>query len=394
MKVYAVSIMTLQHDVRGGMERYFDFVVRGLANLGHSVTLVTTRMDTKPDSDSLIQFRSLPVATGSRGRDWTRELRQSFECLPHSPDIIISNSFAASPLIGFPSPIVPIIHGSGLVDLISSFRLLRVGHESPLTIPKEIVRVVKDSFSSQRKLMRSCRQIVAVSEQTKKSVSKTYGVPLSKIQVIGGPVDTDQFRPAATVAPVVPTVGRPLRVFSAGTVWRQKGFEFLLEALAILSRSEPSCYQLTIAGQGPEMERLKMRARQLQIDSCVHFAGSLQEREIAKVYRNSDLFVLATLREEGFPLVIAEALASGLPVITTNVGGNPTAVRNGLDGYLVEAGSAGALASAIERLAHDTQLRFQMAQNARERALNELDSKFIGRSIEEILKAAVRISSG
>ena len=153
LKVHAVSRVTLQHGIRGGMEYYFDFVVRGLANLGHSITVVSTEMATQPKMDDVVTFHPLPVGVGSREGPWAHKLLQYFEGLTPPPDAIISNSFAAAHLTRLEKPLVPIIHGSGFVDLISAFRLWSVGHESLMIILKELARVAKNSFFGPAKVV-------------------------------------------------------------------------------------------------------------------------------------------------------------------------------------------------------------------------------------------------
>ena len=137
------------------------------------------------------------------------------------------------------------------------------------------------------------------------------------------------------------------------------------------------------------MPRLKSRSDLLAGTSRISFAGSLTQEQMAQQFRQANLFVLATMREEGFPLVISESLASGIPVIATRVGGNPTAVRDGIDGLLVRPGSAPALAKAVTRLAEDVELRSRMAQNARARALAVLDVDVVAAQVEQVLYEAV-----
>ncbi|HEY2934922.1 MAG TPA: glycosyltransferase family 4 protein [Acidobacteriota bacterium] len=389
MKVFAVSSLTAQHGVSGGMERYFELILQGLAELGHSIKVLTTQLPFVESRDGIC-FHPLPVPRGARGRDWDFALFDFVRSHSERPDVVLSNSFVSHSLTRLSYPIVTIVQGSGLVDLISSLRMLAAGRGSVLLCLKEVGYALRESHRDQRRLMQGSARVISVSEQTRNSLHRLYGISSSKIDVLPAPVDTALFHPSSLAAPHIARSGNnPFRIISAGTLSRQKGFDVLLDAVAILAKRKPDLFRLTVAGRGPEMERLQRRSRHLGIDPLVDFRGGLGPTDVAEIFRQSDAFVLSTFREEGFPLVIAEALASGLPVIATRVGGNPTAVRDGIDGYLVKAGSSAELAARIETLAEQPELRLQMAAAGRARAVAELDKKVVSRRAEEILKSAV-----
>ncbi|MGI8785284.1 MAG: glycosyltransferase family 4 protein [Acidobacteriota bacterium] len=390
LRVLAVSSVLLQHKIYGGMERYFDWVLRGLAELGHSITVATTKLEQTASRQDGFQIVGLPVALGSKGSVWERELRKFFHSSGGGADVVLSNSYAAYPLKTDPLPIVAILQGSGLVDLISSFRLLAAGRGSATTLLKEVLRLAKPpSYFSQRRLMRGSRGLVAVSQETKESLDSIYGLQSRQIDVIPSPVDSTLFHPALEKKFVPPQAGAPFRIFSAGSLNRQKGFHVLLDALALLNQRKPGCFHLSIAGQGREIKSLKEKCKRLQVEPIVEFCGVLGDHTLAEQARRHDLFVLATLREEGYPLVISEAMSSGLPVVATRVGGNPTAVRDGSDGLLVDVADVGGLAEAIDRLASNPALRAEMARAARLRAETELDWRIVARRVENVLVRVV-----
>jgi len=393
LRVLAVSSVLLQHKIYGGMERYFDWVLRGLVELGHSITVATTRLQHDAGRQDGFGIVGLPVAVGSKGPVWERELRKFFHASGSGADVVLSNSYAAYPLETDLLPIVAILQGSGLVDLISSFRLLAAGRGSATIFLKEVFRLAKaPTYFSQRRLMRGSRCLVAVSEETKESLDSIYGLQSRHIDVIPSPVDTTLFHPAREKKAVPPEASAPFRIFSAGSLNRQKGFHVLLDTLALLDQRKPGCFRLSIAGQGPEMQSLRERCKRLQVETIVEFCGGLDDHALAEQARRHDLFVLATLREEGYPLVISEAMASGLPVVATRVGGNPTAVRDGSDGLLVDIADVGGLAEAIDRLAGNPALRAEMARAARLRAETELDWRVVARRVEDVLVRVVGAS--
>ena len=131
------------------MERYFDHVTQGLGTLGHSVTILTSELDDKV-AGANPQFHSLPVPVGAKRRKWNRELRNHFRDLGTTPDVILSNSFAAGPIVNLHCPLVSIMHGTPLVALISSIRLLIRGRGSLIACVKETLRAGR-LYTIQRK---------------------------------------------------------------------------------------------------------------------------------------------------------------------------------------------------------------------------------------------------
>jgi glycosyltransferase involved in cell wall biosynthesis len=148
----------------------------------------------------------------------------------------------------------------------------------------------------------------------------------------------------------------------------RKGIEVLLEAMAVL-RSRGCDVRLRAIGpfETPEYEREVLAlADRLGLAAWVHWTGFVGD--IHAELRVVDLFVLPSLFGEGLPMVVLEALAAGLPVVASRVEGIPAAVREGVDGLLVEANNPGALANAIQEiLAEESAERYEaMCRCARE----------------------------
>ena len=138
----------------------------------------------------------------------------------------------------------------------------------------------------------------------------------------------------------------PLRVLSVGRLVPGKGHAVLLEALDRL-RQQGIGTRTTLVGDGPERESLELLAAELGLD--VRFAGAVGRDELAAFYAAADAFCLPTFAE-GLGVVLLEAMASGLPVVSTQVMGVPEAVEDGETGLLVSPGRADLLADALARL--------------------------------------------
>ena len=176
--------------------------------------------------------------------------------------------------------------------------------------------------------------VVAVSEALRRGM-QAHGVT-RPIRVVPNPVDITTFAPDDA-----PRNGRLLAV---GLLYDAKGYEHLLEAVAVL-RQRGVDVALDIVGDGPRRDTYETLARTLGVAGRVQFHGTLAREEIAALMRTASLFVLAS-RYDNNPVALIEAMASGLPVVATAVGGVPELVDDGV-GRLVPAGDSAALADGI-----------------------------------------------
>lgn len=178
--------------------------------------------------------------------------------------------------------------------------------------------------------------------------------PGVQVDVIQNGVDLELFRPPST-----PPVrhGETIRCIAVARLIQRKGLGCLLRAWSRLERGR---FTLEIAGDGPLEDYLKTLAAELGVEREVRFLGALDRSSLAERLRAANLFTLAPY-DEAFGNVFAEALASGLPVVASDVGGIPELVRHGVHGTLVPAGDHEALANAIQRLGDDRPLRAKMA---------------------------------
>jgi glycosyltransferase involved in cell wall biosynthesis len=151
-------------------------------------------------------------------------------------------------------------------------------------------------------------------------------------------------------------------IVAAGRLVRAKGFDLLLEAFACVVREIPQC-RLVILGDGPERDALLGLARQLGVAEKFFMPGRVSEP--GEILMNASCFVLSS-HYEGFPNALLEAMACGLPVISTACRGPVEILKHEVDGLLVQVGSASALATAMLRLMKDECLRRTLGANAKD----------------------------
>jgi GalNAc-alpha-(1->4)-GalNAc-alpha-(1->3)-diNAcBac-PP-undecaprenol alpha-1,4-N-acetyl-D-galactosaminyltransferase len=161
-------------------------------------------------------------------------------------------------------------------------------------------------------------------------------------------------------APALPRERK--RIVSVGRLAPQKGHDVLLRAFAEVAREHPD-WTLTIVGEGPQRQTLLQLAAALGIAEQVEFRGWVPEP--GEVLAASDVFVMAS-RYEGFPNALLEAMACGLPVISTHSVGAQEIVTDGYDGLLTPVGDELALAAAMRRLIEDPALRARLARSGME----------------------------
>jgi len=189
----------------------------------------------------------------------------------------------------------------------------------------------------------------------------------------------DEFLPAA------PAQQGELRIVSVGRLVAFKGFDVLLRALGLLhARGVP--FRCHLVGEGPEHDHLTALAAELGITDSVHFDGLRSQQEIRALLAGANLFALACrIDDKGasdiLPTVITEAMASGLPVVSTRIAGVPELVIDGETGRLVDAEDPEAFAQAVASFAEDAPLRARMGAAGRRRAESEFE---VGKTVADL----------
>lgn len=165
-----------------------------------------------------------------------------------------------------------------------------------------------------------------------------------------------------------------------------KGVQYLITAMKKIHEKMPDS-RLILVGDGEERERLAALAIQLGIQEYVQFVGIVPQEEVKTFMQNADVFVLPSL-SEGFPNVILEAMACGLPVIASRVGGIPDIITNDTNGYLVDAKDTDDMANKILLLLSDDNLRKKFSDNNRD-LVKKYDWENLTIELEKIYKCSI-----
>ncbi|MGE6763529.1 glycosyltransferase family 4 protein [Corallococcus interemptor] len=213
-------------------------------------------------------------------------------------------------------------------------------------------------------------------------VSEHHGTPLERFTIVPGATDTQRFHPRDESA-----LGRLRRVpvwLYHGRVDARKGVMELLDAVQLLVAGGRR-FKLRVSGIGPDVDAVRARVEAEGLQRVVELTGVSTYEEAPDQYRSGDLFVSPTY-SEGFSNTLLEAMASGLPIVSTMAVGVVDCLEDGRDGLLVPPKDSAALARAMGRLMDDAPLRQRLAATAL-REVRELYSwRSVGRRIQGVYK--------
>jgi len=396
MRIVTAERITLAHGVRGGMEMQAQSLRDGLAARGHSLTVLTTpHPDRRAHDDGPATL--IYQAPGDYRRYRAAWWRACYATLEREQrrapfDVLLSQSAGA---LGYLSrarqalalPSVVVLHGTLTGGLRTTLRgarslrgLYRLGRLLATQLPQHYLRwrAARDDVA----------HWIAVSDEVKAGWQRELGLPGERISVIPNGVDTARFAPdvaarSATRAALGIADDAPLLV-AVGRLEESKGFQLAVRALANLRTLWPAA-QLAIVGEGSYRATLQREIDALGLGERVHVLGYRPNAELPALLTAADIFVMPSLCHEAFPLTIVEALACGLPVLATNVGGIPSAITDEQTGLLLPMGDLVAWTAALDRLLRDERRRRAMGALARQVALARFSREQMVAATEQVL---------
>jgi glycosyltransferase involved in cell wall biosynthesis len=212
----------------------------------------------------------------------------------------------------------------------------------------------------------TAQAVVTCTEYNRRYMSAQIGADgTEKLHCIYHGLDLSQFKFCCPRA----LDKEPRVILSVGRLVEKKGLSDLISAAHILRQRDRS-FQVEIVGDGPLRTGLEAQVRRLGLDDRVKFAGPLPHDELCRVYQRASLFTLPCVvaadgDRDGIPNVLLEAMASGVPVVSTPVSGIPEVIDSEREGLLVPPNDPTRLADALDRLLHSAELRERLALAAR-----------------------------
>jgi len=241
-------------------------------------------------------------------------------------------------------------------------------------------------------LIKRTDHIVALNQRLKDEIVAKWSIPPSKVTVVPNGVDTRAFCPDSRKAADVRAKYRIEGMYClfVGQLRNRKGVDSLLRAFNEIDNNKMKC---VVVGDGPERDKLEKLADDFKLHSKVLFTGAVPFEDLTDLYAEAEFFVLPTVAE-GSPLVVLEAMASGLPVISTKVSGIPEVIDNEQNGFIVPPRDVHALAECMRVLIEDDELRAKMSKTARKKTVASFSWNAVARKTLAVYRKAIEDKSG
>jgi glycosyltransferase involved in cell wall biosynthesis len=334
----------------GGIENHLVMLAEGEAARGLETTVLVASDSTLTTDEMSGGVRVVRAARVANVASTPFSLAMALEGMQQAPDIVnLHMPYPPGDIVARAVPGRPALVLSYHSDVVRQRRLLRVYR--PL---------LEHTLARADRIIASSAAYVASSPFLRAHQEKCRVVPYGVDGQRWGTVD-----PAA-IARIRAQVRGPI-VLCVGVLRYYKGLHVLLDAMVQLDAS------LIVVGEGPEGAALRAQAERLGVSDRVHWAGRVPDGELPAYYQAADVFVLAShLRAEAFGIVLLEAMAAGLPLVTTAIGTGTSEVNiHGQTGFVVPPNDPHALARVLRVLLADERLRGFLGANARRRALTE-----------------------
>lgn len=220
--------------------------------------------------------------------------------------------------------------------------------------------------------------VVAQSENTKCNAGRYYAYDNSQIRII--PLPYEKVKIESVSRKKMGMNEKDTYLVSVGRLVQRKGFDFLLEAVAELKD-----IRLILIGDGPQREHLRQKIQNMQMEDRVILTGQISEKKKFQYLENADMYVLSSVHE-GFGIVLQEAMQAGLPIVSTDFGGQTDLISQGENGLLISYGDKQAMVRAIRRILSDQELTDKMKKNNLKKVERYAPEKIAGEYIGMIKK--------
>lgn len=239
----------------------------------------------------------------------------------------------------------------------------------------------RDFVVSLAKIIENAATVVTVSDYSVRLLQERFPASAGNVRRVYNGVDLSRFHPSDFSS-------RPPEIVSIGRLIEKKGFGDLISACGLL-RARERDFRCRIIGEGPLEETLRARIAAAGLEKNVELTGPQTQVQIAKRLAHATIFVLPCTHEadggmDNLPTVIMEAMAAGLPVISTPLGGIPEMVEPGVNGELVPERDPETLCAAIERFLNDPQRARTFGNRGREMAREKFSIEASARQLQQL----------
>jgi len=385
----------------GGAEHYLFLLAKGLKQSGHQVELVCPIKEIWSNlaRDFIESGMAVHRVKITSRADFGQLYFLSFINFPQilrlkkilrqlAPDIIHVNTAnienGQSLILG--------AHFAGLKNIVTT---VHTANHIPYCLKNIKIGIIdRLRYHMARNVLSKVRKVISISRKTATGLVHRYNLAENKFEIIYNGVKTDDFiktseRTKAWLNENKIKGDLPI-VLCVANLFKEKGLDYFLTALKQLKDQEPR-FLCLIVGEGSFQKTLDDYTRDNDLSKHVRFLG--KRNDVNEIMKASDMFVLPSL-SEGFPFVILEAMAAGLPCITTNVGGIPEMLIHNEEGFLVEPKNPSAIAQSLKQILLDKKLAERIGTKARARVERDFSlSNMIANTIE-VYKGVLKKSCG
>ena len=392
MRICLFAKSTSDHGM-GGMETHFESLHKNLLRLGHQVIVLTTRHPQYQTRNyvhgSVTYFLKVPTRRYS-GKWWQESLKMFSELHEKTPfDIVFSQSLSASALRHQPNhpPIYMFAYGLTRWHIRSEWKQCKNPFDYFRWLVIKIPEILYYTYAHELPLFRHAEAVISEGHTFKDDLRK-YA---RKVILSYNGVDVEQFHPDhAEKEKIREELGIPQDaqvVVMGGVISLQKGMQIGMQAFKNLSNLFPNLF-LLVVGEGPALADLLKFVSREGIQSRILFSGRIEHDRMHDYLNAGEIFWHPSLRMEGMPSIIIEAMACGLVPVATNIGGTASAIESGKNGILIPPGDSGELERVTKGLLdHPNQMK-ELARSAREKAEGQFDyHQIVERLLMEIQPA-------
>lgn len=225
-------------------------------------------------------------------------------------------------------------------------------------------------------IIKNADSVIALTNDMKQKIQAVYS---RDIFVIPNGIDLEKYSRIPKNSKKV----NGITILFVGRLHPVKGVQYLIEAMAIIHQEMPGV-KLIIVGEGIEREKLEGLTKQLDLKGCIQFVGRVPQEKIPLFMQQADIFVLPSLAE-GFPNVLLEAMACGLPIVATRVGGIPEIIEDGRNGFLVNPKKPDEIADKLLFISRNKSITWKISKNNKEK-VKKYNWNNIVSNLEEIYR--------
>lgn len=391
---------TTFHKHYGGFETQNKVLCEGLVKNGHKVTVFSPKKEINQSSRlqngvtyvfvSCVVLKKFNFFKKNSSDGWLNRSFEDFSTMhKHTPfDLVLSQSSGGLGMVYAKEkhnvPIISISHGTKMGEfntVLKSAKSLKALVRVAIDIP----HVLRAFFITQRDFIHGSQKVIAVSSAVKMALIDETFVDADKVVVINNGIDASALKFSEQKQ-----TNDQTNIIYVGRILKEKGIFLLLAVFKkLVASGKIKNTKLHFVGDGVDLQKLKNSVQKAKLQDAVKFYGNIPYEQVLKTLQLADIFVLPTMRVEGFPMVLVEALFSKLAVIATDMGGNEDAIITEETGLLIAPNDKLMLSESIEELVNNKELRNKLAQQGFEYAQNNFTLQKMIEKYEQVFASVL-----